>query len=69
MFNMGSEHRRELRMMAIELQMQKNMLQYHLDCLDRAGLASMISWNYARGDVYWDLTVDGRRYVVQHDLK
>jgi hypothetical protein len=48
------------------LQMQKAMVKYHLDELDRAKLAACGSWY--DGDAYWGITPAGRSYVVQHGL-
>jgi hypothetical protein len=68
MFKMEDFHGREVKAMAQGLQMGKTFLQYHLDCLDHAGLAEPTDGNYVGGHVYWNLTADGRRYVVQHKL-
>jgi DNA-binding MarR family transcriptional regulator len=68
MFRMEIYHGREIKAMAQGLEMGKNTLQYHLDCLDHAGLAEMTGGNYVGGNVYWDLTAEGRRHVVERKL-
>ncbi len=44
-----------VRAMSARLGLDEGMLQYHLDCLDGAGLAEYTSYNYVSGDVYWGL--------------
>jgi hypothetical protein len=58
---------REVRAMSLFLQLQRNVLQHHLDCLKQAGLADIASGN-VDGSVYWNLTSQGRRYVVEQKL-
>jgi hypothetical protein len=53
--------------MARALNMAKGLMQYHLDHLDVAGLATCTGGN-VNGDVYWGLTPKGRRYAVEHKL-
>jgi DNA-binding transcriptional ArsR family regulator len=58
---------REVRAMSLALQLQRSVLQYHLDCLNEAGLADIASGN-VDGSIYWTLTPQGRRYVVDQKL-
>jgi hypothetical protein len=48
------------------LHMEKGMLKYHLDCLQRANFAHMTSMDDV--DVYWGITPEGRQYVVRRKL-
>lgn len=54
--------------MAQRLQMERSVAQYHLDDLVSRGLAKASGGNYLTGQVYWTLTQDGRRYVVENGL-
>ncbi len=58
---------REVGVMALALRLQRNVLQYHLDCLKQADLADIASGN-VDGSVYWNLTPQGRRYVMDQKL-
>ena len=51
-----------------ELQMSQSVLQYHLDELEKHGLASCGSFNGLTGDAYWGLTPAGRARVVRRGL-
>jgi hypothetical protein len=46
----------------------RNVVQYHLDELDTAGLARITGANYLDGHKYWGLTPSGRKYVMQNGL-
>lgn len=59
---------RDVGAIATTLQMEKGILQYHLDRLEEAKFADVTSANYLHGHVYWALTPEGRRYVVDHNL-
>jgi DNA-binding MarR family transcriptional regulator len=59
---------RDVGMMARALQMEKGVMKYHLDRLDEAGFATCTGGSYVSGHVYWALTPDGRRHVVEHKL-
>lgn len=58
----------EVRNIAGKFGMPRNVLQYHLDRLSDAKLAESAGGNYRTGDVYWCLTPDGRRYVMERKL-
>jgi hypothetical protein len=59
---------RDVGAMAIIIDLERNILQYHLGRLQEANLAECTDFNYVTGRVYWDLTAEGRRYVVEHKL-
>ena len=59
---------REVGVMARQLGLEGNVLQYHLDRLDERKLAEMASFDPDLGHVYWALTPEGRRYVVERKL-
>jgi DNA-binding transcriptional ArsR family regulator len=61
------EHR-DIGAMARALKMELGILQYHLDRLREAGLAEITGGNYLDGHVYWGLTTEGRRFVVESKL-
>jgi hypothetical protein len=50
------------------IDLERNVLQFHLDRPQEANLAESTGFNYVMGHVYWDLTAEGRRYVVEHKL-
>jgi hypothetical protein len=52
---------RDAAIMARDLEMERGVLQYHLDRLKDVGLSSVM-------DVYWSLTREGRRYIVERKL-
>jgi hypothetical protein len=53
---------------AMGLGMERGLLQYHLDCLLKYGLADVAGLNYLHDHTYWALTTEGRRRVVEGDL-
>jgi DNA-binding MarR family transcriptional regulator len=59
---------RDVRTMAQALGMEIGVLKYHLDRLDQAGFASVSSGNYVTGAMYWSLSPEGRRKVVEGGL-
>jgi hypothetical protein len=65
LFRATDYERRSVVAMATELRLEKNILQYHLDRLLETKLADIIGSNYRTGHVYWDLTAEGRRLVVE----
>jgi hypothetical protein len=65
MFRVTDYERRSVVGMANELRLETNILQYHLDRLLEAKLADVVGSNYRTGNVYWDLTAEGRRFVVK----
>jgi len=50
------------------LGMEQGLLQYHLDCLLKYGLADVTGLNYLQGRTFWALTPEGRRPVVEGKL-
>ena len=54
--------------LAQRLQMERGVAEYHLDQLKTRGLAVCTGGNYLHGYVYWGLTPEGRRYVVENGL-
>jgi DNA-binding HxlR family transcriptional regulator len=52
----------------MSLNMERGVLQYHLDRLDAAGLAHVTGSNYVDEHTYWGLTPQGRQYVVERKL-
>ena len=56
---------RDVGALAAVLKMEKGVVQYHLDRLDEAGCAESTGANYLHGHVYWALTPEGRRRVVE----
>ena len=59
---------RDVETMARTLAMERNVIRYHLDQLKEARLADMESGKYLYGPVYWGLTAEGRRHVVEGRL-
>jgi DNA-binding MarR family transcriptional regulator len=47
------------------LNLERSMLEYHLDRLADAELAETAGGNYLHGHVYWALTPKGRQHVVE----
>jgi hypothetical protein len=68
LFRASDMDHRDVGIMAQALQFEKSVLQYHLDRLDEIGLAEVTGANYLHGHVYWALTPEGRRYVVERNL-
>ena len=58
----------ETGLMAHELQMKRSVTNYHLDLLQERGLVHCIGGNVIDGSVFWGLTPEGRRYVVERGL-
>jgi len=50
------------------LQMEKGLVQYHLDQLESAGMAKCTSGNYVKHHMYWSPTPEGRKYAVKRKL-
>jgi DNA-binding MarR family transcriptional regulator len=59
---------RDVRAMAKGLATDQSLLQYHLERLQKAGLADLAGENYLHDQVYWALTPEGRRHVVEGKL-
>ncbi len=59
---------RDVGALAQQLQMERGVAVYHLEQLDARGLVVHAGGNYLYGHVYWVLTPEGRRYVVENGL-
>lgn len=59
---------RDVAVLTRNLRMDRSVVQYHLDELDNAGLATCSGGNYVSGAVYWALTPAGRKKVVEEKL-
>ncbi len=59
---------RDVETMATKLAMERNVLRYHLDQLKGASLADMESGKYLYGHIYWALTAEGRKHVIEGRL-
>jgi DNA-binding MarR family transcriptional regulator len=59
---------RDVSAMAKGLAMDQSLLQYHLDRLQKAGLADLVGGSYLHDQVYWALTPEGRRHVIEGKL-
>jgi DNA-binding MarR family transcriptional regulator len=59
---------RDVGAMARAFGFESGILKYHLDRLADAGFADETGLNYLHGHVYWALTPEGRRYVVESKL-
>jgi DNA-binding MarR family transcriptional regulator len=68
LFKAEAREDRDIESTAKKLAMEQNVLRYHLDQLERAGLVDMESSKYVHGHVYWALTPEGRKYVVEGKL-
>jgi DNA-binding HxlR family transcriptional regulator len=68
LFRAAEQEDRDVGTMARFLKMEQGALKYHLEQLEAAGLAKMIGLNYLQGHIYWGLTPEGRRHVVERKL-
>jgi DNA-binding MarR family transcriptional regulator len=68
LFKAEAREDRDIESTAKKLAMEQNVLRYHLDQLEQAGLVDMESSKYVHGHVYWALTPEGRKYVVEGKL-
>jgi DNA-binding MarR family transcriptional regulator len=59
---------RDVGVIATQFGMDRGMLEYHLDRLDEAKFAENTGFNYLHGTVYWAITPEGRKYVVDRKL-
>lgn len=59
---------RDVAVITHALRMERGVLQYYLDELDNAGLATCTGGNGISGAVYWALTPAGRKKVVEEKL-
>jgi len=65
---MAERERRDVGIAAASLQMERGILQYHLDLLRRNNFARSTGGNYLHHHTYWALTPEGRRYAVEHNV-
>jgi len=68
MFRATELEDRDVGNMARGLNMERGVLQYHLDRLRGGGLADISGVNYAHDHTYWTLEPAGRQYVVERKL-
>jgi hypothetical protein len=68
MFRTQRHEDRDVGAMAGALELERSVLEYHLDRLADAKLAETAGWNYLHGHVYWALTPEGRQHVIEHGL-
>jgi DNA-binding transcriptional ArsR family regulator len=66
MFNAPEVDDRGVAAMAKALGMERNVLQYHLDRLNEAGMAHATASDAS--DIYWALEPKGRQHVVERNL-
>ena len=59
---------RDVETIAEKLEMERNVIRYHLDQLKEAGLADIESGKYVYGPIFWGVTAEGRRHVVEGKL-
>ena len=64
LFRAKKPEERAVEAVAAALNMERGVLQPHLDRLREANLAQMTGRNYASGHAYWAPTADGQRFVV-----
>ena len=50
------------------LNMERGVVEYHLDRLHQRGMAEFVGGNYRYGHVYWALTPEGRRHAIETKL-
>lgn len=65
LFKAETREQRSVGAMVKTLAMERNVLQYHLDRLQKAGLVDILSGNSL---VYGALTAEGRKHVVEGGL-
>ena len=68
MFKTERHDLRDVGVMARALGLERSLMQYHLDRLRDAKLADSAGGNYVLKHIYWVLTSEGRRYVVERGL-
>jgi hypothetical protein len=68
MFRATELENRDVGNMARGLNMERGVLQYHLDRLRGARLADISGANYGHDHTHWALEPAGRRYVVERKL-
>jgi HEPN domain-containing protein len=68
MFKADNMDDRDLGIMARRLEMEKGVMQCHLDRLQEAGFADISGSHPDFDEVYWYVLPNGRRYVVEQKL-
>jgi hypothetical protein len=68
LFTTHERQQREVGAMASKLALDRGVLEYHLDQLNEAKFAERAAINYRFGHVYWAITSEGRKYVVERKL-
>jgi predicted ArsR family transcriptional regulator len=68
LFKADEKRERDVETMAQRLEMGRNVVRYHLDQLKGAGLADIESGKYIHGPIYWGVTAEGRKHVVEGNL-
>lgn len=66
--NYGNRANCAVRPMCRNFEINEGMLEYHLDDLAASGLAQCTGSNYRDGNVFWGITEQGRRFVVQNQM-
>lgn len=64
LFRAKKPEERAVEAISVALNMERSVLQSHLEVLRDANLAQMTGRNYASGHAYWAPTAEGQRYVV-----
>ena len=68
LFKADEKGERDVETMARILEMGRNVIRYHLEQLKEAGLADIESGKYIYGPIYWAVTAEGRKHVVEGQL-
>ena len=68
LFRAPTMEERDVGATASALRMETGLMKYHLDRLRENGFADCTGGNYVHGHVYWALSPNGRRYVVERKL-
>jgi DNA-binding MarR family transcriptional regulator len=68
LFKASTIEDRDVGALARAMQMDRSVLQYHLDRLDEARFAACTGGNYLHGHTYWALTSEGRQFAVEGSL-
>ena len=68
LFKADEKGERDVETMARILEMGRNVIRYHLEQLKEAGLADIESGKYIYGPIYWGVTAEGRKHVVEGKL-
>jgi predicted ArsR family transcriptional regulator len=68
LFKAEARGERDVETLSRKLEMERNVIRYHLDQLKEAGLADIESGKYLYGPIYWGVTAEGRKHVVEGKL-